>query len=101
MNKDEYWQSVGFMVNTRALEGLSPETRDALERAYADAAAYGTEQVEAAAAESVERMKAEGVNFYDMDLTPFVETMATFYDAHSGDLPDGFFAAVDATRTAQ
>ena len=100
---DEYWQSVGFMVNTDALEALSPETRAALEKAYAEAAVYGTEVVEKDAKESVERMRAEGVSFHEMDLAPFSTRLKTFYEERgaAGQLPEGFVEAVEAARQAR
>ncbi|MEO1987257.1 MAG: TRAP transporter substrate-binding protein [Martelella sp.] len=96
---DEYWQSVGFMVNAKALNALSEKDRTALEKAYAEAAAYGTAEVEKGAAESIERMKADGVMFYDIDTAPFSAIMAQYYNDHSAELPDGFVEAVDATRS--
>ena len=97
---DEYWQSVGFMVNTKALDALSAENREALEKAYSEAAAFGTEQVEMVADASIKRMKDEGVKFFDIDTAPFSDIMAKYYQDHASELPEGFVAAVDAARSA-
>jgi hypothetical protein len=40
---DEYPQSVAFMVNADAYEGLSPELREAVDKAYADAAVFSAQ----------------------------------------------------------
>jgi hypothetical protein len=50
--------------------------------------------------ESIERLKAEEVTYDEIDTGPFVDRMKTFYAEldKSGELPEGFLDAVNATR---
>ncbi|PRX08566.1 UNVERIFIED_ORG: TRAP-type C4-dicarboxylate transport system substrate-binding protein [Martelella mediterranea] len=100
---DEYWQSVGFMMNTDAYDALSEKDQEALQKAYVEASAYGTELVENSVDASIERMQSEGVTFSKMETGPLVEKMQQFYDEkdQAGALPEGFLAAVEASRSAQ
>ncbi|MCW2307679.1 TRAP transporter substrate-binding protein [Rhodobium gokarnense] len=100
---DEYWQSVGFMMNTDAYAALSEKDQQALQKAYVEASAYGTELVENSVDDSIKRMKEEGVTFGKMETGPMVARMQQFYDEKdaAGALPEGFLAAVAATRSAQ
>ncbi|MEM9222960.1 MAG: TRAP transporter substrate-binding protein [Pseudomonadota bacterium] len=97
---DEYYQSIAFMMNQDAFEALSPELQEALLKAHADAGKFSEEVMTAAADESIERMKAGGVTFTDVDRAPFVESMESFYKElkASGELPDGFLELVEETR---
>jgi len=97
---DEYPQSVAFMVNAAAYRGLSPELREAVDRAHADASAYSAEVMDAITAESIARMEEDEVTYDEIDIAPFVERMKTFYAEldKSGELPEGFLDAVDASR---
>ena len=99
---DEYWQSVAFMVNSKALADLDDKTRDALMKAYADTGAYSKELMFGVADESVQRMKDAGATFVTIDTGPMVKNMQTFYAemAAKGDLPEGFMEAVEATRVS-
>ena len=99
---DEYYQSIGFMVNGDALDKLSDAHREALMKAYDAAGKYSFEVINGSVAPSIERMKAKGVTFMDIDRSPFVERMQAFYEemAAKGELPDGFLEAVSATRNA-
>lgn len=99
---DEYYQSIAFMMNQEAFDALSPELKEALLEAHADAGLYSEEVMTAAADESIERMKASGVTFIDIDRAPFVDSMKGFYEElkASGELPDGFLEEVEATRAA-
>jgi tripartite ATP-independent transporter DctP family solute receptor len=99
---DEYPQSVGFMVNADAYNNLSPELREAVDKAYADAAVFSAKAMNDIADESIERMKAQGVTYDEIDTQPFVDSMKGFYqdlDA-KGELPAGFLDAVNATRSS-
>lgn len=100
---DEYWQSVGFMMNTDAYDALSEKDQQAIQKAYVEASAYGTELVEDSVDASIERMQAEGVTFSKMETGPLVERMQQFYEEKdaAGALPEGFLATVAATRSAQ
>lgn len=97
---DEYPQSVVFMANAAAYNGLSPELREAVDKAYFEAAAFSVEAMDATTAESIERMKAEEVTYDEIDTGPFVERMLSFYAEldKTGELPEGFLDAVNATR---
>ena len=50
--------------------------------------------------ESLTRMKSKGVTFSSVDRSPFVSIMADFYaqKQQAGELPEGFLAAVEATK---
>ncbi|MCC9620546.1 TRAP transporter substrate-binding protein [Thalassospira sp. MA62] len=97
---DEYWQSVGFMMNLQAYEALDQDTKDALLKAYNEAGEYSREVMFDFAEKSVEEMVADGATFVEIDTAPFVESMKSFYEQmdESGELPDGFLEAVDAAR---
>jgi TRAP-type C4-dicarboxylate transport system substrate-binding protein len=97
---DEYWQSVGFMMNIAAYEALDEATRAGLMKAYNEAGAYSREVMGKVAEESIGQMVAKGATYTVADTGPFVERMKSFYSkmADEGKLPEGFLAAVEATR---
>jgi TRAP-type C4-dicarboxylate transport system substrate-binding protein len=97
---DEYYQSIGFMMNHEAYDALSEAHKDALLKAYDEAGAYSVEVMNAAADESIARMKEKGVTFIDIDREPFIESINTLYQEMEsrGELPEGFLDAVEATR---
>ena len=97
---DEYWQSIGFMVNQAALDALSEETRAGLLRAYDEAGDYSQELMFSVADESIARMQEQGVTYTVLDTAPLVEKMRGFYEgmAATGELPEGFNEAVEAAR---
>jgi TRAP-type C4-dicarboxylate transport system substrate-binding protein len=99
---DEYYQSIGFMVNQQAYDALSDELKAVVNRAYDEAGTYSFEVMGRAADESIERMKSKGVTFVEVDRSPFVETMAGFYQdkESAGELPEGYLATVAATRAS-
>jgi TRAP-type C4-dicarboxylate transport system substrate-binding protein len=97
---NEYPQGMAFMTNATMWEGLDEATRAQVLEAHAEVSAESVDAMTAAAEESIARMKEEGVSFSTADVATFVEKMQSFYgemDA-AGDLPEGFLAAVDATR---
>ncbi|TVQ39510.1 MAG: TRAP transporter substrate-binding protein [Geminicoccaceae bacterium] len=99
---DEYPQGMGFMTNARVWNGLDETTRAQVLAAHEAVSAMSVEQMTAEADVSIERMQARGVTFSDADIQSFVDKMRSFYaelDA-KGELPEGFMAAVDATRLA-
>ncbi|MDO6584749.1 TRAP transporter substrate-binding protein [Salipiger sp. 1_MG-2023] len=100
---DEYWQSIGFMVNDSALEALDDETRAGLMQAYEEVGAMSRELMFSVADESIERMVADGATFTEIDISPLVDKMTAYYEqmAASGELPEGFLEGIDATRVAQ
>lgn len=97
---DEYYQSIGFMVNEKAYNGLTDKERAALNKAYIEAGTYSFEIMGKTADESIARMKAKGVTFMDVDRAPFVKSMGAFYAQmqKDGKLPAGFLEAVEAAR---
>jgi len=97
---DEYYQSIGFMVNQKAYDALPDDLKDALTRAYEDAGEYSHEIMGRAADESIARMKKQGVTFVELDRDPLVQSMAQFYEdlERQGELPEGFLAMVEKTR---
>ncbi|AUC56035.1 C4-dicarboxylate ABC transporter substrate-binding protein (plasmid) [Sagittula sp. P11] len=98
---DEYWQSIGFMVNEDALAALDEETRAGLMKAYEETGDYSQEVMFGVADESIKRMEEAGATFTVLDTAPLVEKMQSFYAAmaESGELPEGFMDAVEASRT--
>ena len=97
---DEYPQANGFLVNEKAYDALSPEVREGVLRAYEETGKYSFEVLIGVTDESLERMQAAGATYAEIDTSGFVERMKEFYmkmDAE-GALPEGFLAAVEATR---
>lgn len=99
---DEYWQSIGFMVNEQALGALDEATREGLMKAYNEAGDLSQEIMFKEADEGIERMKAAGATYTVLDTAPMVESMREFYQqmAASGDLPEGFVEAIEASRAS-
>ncbi|SNR67818.1 TRAP transporter substrate-binding protein [Puniceibacterium sediminis] len=98
---DEYWQSVGFMVNEQALADLPEDTRAGLMKAYAEAGDYSKEVMFAVADESIARMEAAGATYTVIDTGPLVAKMQEYYAAmaESGELPEGFMEAIETARS--
>ncbi|WP_265516797.1 TRAP transporter substrate-binding protein [Nitratireductor luteus] len=97
---DEYPQGLAFMANAAAWNGLDEETRAQILEAYDEVAAESEADTMKVANASVERMKAEGVNFSKVDTSPFVARMMELYEEMDsrGELPEGFLKAVAETR---
>ncbi|MBN9887971.1 TRAP transporter substrate-binding protein [Salipiger abyssi] len=100
---DEYWQSIGFMVNESALAALDEDTRAGLMKAYEEAGDMSQDLMFSVADESIARMEAEGVTYTVLDTAPLVEKMQAYYEDMDakGELPDGFMEAIAATRATQ
>lgn len=100
MRHDEYPQGLAFMTNAASWNGLDEGTRAQVLEAYNEVAAESAAETDAVANESIERMKAEGVTFTQIDTAPFVKRMAELYGQmdDAGELPAGFLDAVNATR---
>jgi TRAP-type C4-dicarboxylate transport system substrate-binding protein len=79
---------------------LSNELRAGVIRAYDEASAYSHKVMNAVTDESIERMKAKGATFSEIERAPFVARMQEFYKkkAETGELPKGFHEAVEAAR---
>jgi len=97
---DEYYQSIGFMMNKKAYNKLNDAQRAALNQAYNEAGDYSFEIMDETADASIKRMTAKGVTFIDIDRAPFIASMKEFYARmeSEGKLPKGFLKAVAATR---
>ena len=99
---DEYWQSIGFMVNESALNALDEETRAGLLKAYGEAGDMSQKLMFDVADETIKNMEANGVTYTVLDTAPLVAKMKAYYadmDA-KGELPAGFMDAIEASRTA-
>ncbi|UCE31569.1 MAG: TRAP transporter substrate-binding protein [Burkholderiales bacterium] len=96
---DEYWQSIAFMMNQKAFDGLPKAQQEALLKAHQDAAAYSVKVMNDVVGESIARMKSKGATYSELDMAPFVDRMQSYYDqaAQSGTLPKAFMAAVKST----
>ncbi len=98
MQTDEFHQAAAFMVNAEAYRGLSPELREAVDRAVTDAAAFQSELLAGEVEKSIARLEAQGVKFMKADTVDFVNAMKDFYEKKRDVLPEGFIEAVEATR---
>lgn len=99
---DEYWQSIGFMVNESALAALDEDTRAGLLKAYAETGEYSREVMFRVAEESISRMEEAGATYTVLDTAPLVEKMQGFYKAmaEKGELPEGLLEAIESSRAA-
>ncbi|MDE0113645.1 MAG: TRAP transporter substrate-binding protein [Albidovulum sp.] len=99
---DEYYQSIGFMINQSAYDALTDDQKAAVDRAYSEAGEYSFEIMGSVADESIERMASKGVVFRDIDRAPFVTVMQQYYadKEAAGELPVGFLDEVARTRSA-
>lgn len=97
---NEYWQSIGFMMNLAAYEALSDETKAGLLKAYNEAGAMSREIMFSVSDESIKRMTAAGATYTELDTGPFIAKMQEFYEqmADAGELPEGFLETLIATR---
>ena len=98
---NEYWQSIGFMMNKDAYDALDEKTKAGLLKAYNEAGAYSREIMGEVADSSIDKMKSNGTTYMEIDTSPFVERMREFYSqmAADGELPDGFLDAVQSARS--
>jgi tripartite ATP-independent transporter DctP family solute receptor len=97
---DEYYQSIAFMMNQKAFDSLEGANKEALLKAFKDAADYSEKLMGKETTESLARMKAKGVTYSEPDLKPWTKKMFEFYKEREakGELPKGFLEAVAATR---
>ncbi len=97
---NEYWQSIGFMMNMNGYEALDDATRQGLLRAYEEAGAYSRDIMGTVADASIRSMVEAGATYREIDTGPFIERMQGFYAelAANGELPEGFLEAVEAAR---
>lgn len=97
---DEFWQSIGFMVNAQALDALDETTRTGLLRAYEETGAFSRTVMFQVAEDSIARMKEQGVTYSVLDTSELIETMAAYYKEQdaAGRLPAGLLDAIAQTR---
>jgi tripartite ATP-independent transporter DctP family solute receptor len=97
---DEYWQSIAFMMNQKAFDGLPKDQQAALLAAQKDAAAYSVKLMNEVVDGSIQRMKSKGATYAEIDLKPLVAKMKGYYDQQeaSGQLPKGLLAAIKASQ---
>ena len=98
---EEYNQSVGYMTNAKAYNGLSADLRSAVDKAHADSGAFEAKLLSDNTQKSLDRVIAQGTNYSEkLDRQPFIDSMAKFYaaEAKAGRLPDGFLDAVEQSR---
>ncbi|MEJ8474279.1 TRAP transporter substrate-binding protein [Roseibium algae] len=100
---DEYWQSIGFIMNLKAYDALDESTQAGLLKAYNEAGAYSREVMFEVADKSIKSMKDAGATYVVLDTAPFVDKLKGFYAEmeSSGEMPAGYMAAVEAARTAK
>jgi tripartite ATP-independent transporter DctP family solute receptor len=97
---NEYYQSIAFMMNQKAFDGLPKESQDALVKAFYDAAGFSEKLMGQESVESIARMKAKGATYSEPDLKAWTARMLAFYKDREakGELPRGFLEAVEKTR---
>ena len=97
---DEFNQSIAFMVNAEAYNGLSDSNRAAVDRAFAEVSAAQAAEFDAVVKESIERMLSKGATYSEPDTSEWVARVQAVYQARAenGELPDGLLDAVEATR---
>lgn len=97
---DEYYQSIAFMMNQKAFDGLPKESQEALLKAFNDAAAFSEKLMGQETVDSIARMKAKGATYTEPDLKPWADKMLAFYKEREakGELPKGFLEAVEKTK---
>jgi tripartite ATP-independent transporter DctP family solute receptor len=97
---DEFSQSVAFMVNAKAYNGLAPDIRAAVDRAHLEASQNQQKVFDEMVSASIDRMKAKGATYIEPDTTEWVSTVQALYNKMDaeGKLPKGLLAAVAATR---
>ncbi len=101
---NEYPQAVAFMMNQAAYDKLSDKDKQALQKAYKEAAGYARDLIAKQSQTLVSDLKShKDVTFNaNFDTAPIVAKTATLYKKmeSEGKLPDGLLAAVDAARAA-
>lgn len=100
---DEYFQSVSYLVNKSAWDGMSEEDRAGVTKAYVEAGEYSSELLDEQARTMIASLENVGVSYLEPDMQPFVEKLSDYYSARAarGQLPEGMMETLEATRTAQ
>lgn len=100
---DEFPQGLAFMTNADAWNGLNEETRSDIIEAYNQVAEEFQPRIDEVVNEDLAYMEAKGVTYFELDTSPFIERMSTFYDDlnEKGELPEGFMETVNLTRSAE
>ena len=99
---NEYPQGIGFMTNAKAYNGLPPDLRKAVDRAYDEAGKYSVKLTMEVTDKSIARMKDKGVTYNEPDTSDIIKATQEFYSEldKAGKLPKGFVATVNKTRTS-
>ncbi|MCB9993523.1 MAG: TRAP transporter substrate-binding protein [Hyphomicrobiaceae bacterium] len=97
---DEFPAAISYHVNTQAWNNLSDSNREAVLKAYDEAAAMDRELVTEGLEDTLAFLKEQGVNFVELDATEFTEKLKPFYQkmVDDGELPADIWEAVQATR---
>ena len=97
---DEYPQGMAFMTNVRVWNGLDEATRARVLEAYAEVAEESARLMAEASEKDIATMKEQNVVYSEPDVQAFVDRMRAFYEEKqaTGEMPEGFLDAVDATR---
>ncbi len=95
---NEFWQEIAFMMNKAAFEALSPELRQALLRAHAEAGKYSSEIMEKTATDFLADEKKNKITFTQLDFDALKAKVSDWYRKQEaeGKLPTGFLEAVAA-----
>lgn len=97
---DEFNQANAYMINLGSWNEISPADQTAVLRAYDEISAKAVTEIQATFDASLKTMKAQGVQYTELDTAPFVKAAASIYEGYEkeGKLPTGFLEAVDAAR---
>ena len=99
---DEFFQGIAFMTNARAFDRLTDAQKQGLTRAHAEAGTYSQALMSQVADQTIGQLKTQNANYLTIDTKPIVARARVFYDGldSQGKLPAGYFAAVEAARSA-
>ncbi|MBR9763952.1 MAG: TRAP transporter substrate-binding protein [Rhodobacteraceae bacterium] len=97
---DEFNQANAYMINLDSWNAISEDDQAAVIRAYHEVSDEAVAGLQASFDASLEKMKAQGVTYNELDTGPFVEAAAAIYEGYEADgtLPSGFLDAVAASR---
>jgi len=76
---NEFPQGLGFMTNYKQFNELTPELQKVLLEAHKEACDYSADIMYKAADASIERMKKQGAEYYELDTAPFIKKTMELY----------------------
>jgi TRAP-type transport system periplasmic protein len=93
---DEFPQGVSFMTNNKQFQALSPDLKKAVLEAHKEACDFSVRTMNEEAAKSLERMKAKGVAFSEIDRKPIEDSLMPLYKQweSEGKMPKGFLESI-------